>query len=334
MKLARACWWGLALPLAIVSLSGLASAQSNPDRWLPMSPSAIVSSIKRNEGNLKWLWKMLRVEPKVPIEGTQEEGWEPPWDEECRFHTCQAEVISTERFLDEPGNDWTLRICIGEMFCRILLIHESNQGRRLVDYLDSVPLKWTNKVSVVASADKRWLVSKTYGGSGTGVATFSAQWFELRGEKLTEVLWIHAEGHDVNNDPGRKHSTRFLRYRRDQHAECMEFVLKVRWQTRIGDQLLWEEERSVTYRREAGQVEYKFDPKLSEATDEYIALVTAFDKFDLDAFLRLHEDRLLRIAATGPDWQKAWLKTLLKEAAAGPTKSALLKALGQPSAPR
>jgi hypothetical protein len=249
------------------------------------------------------------------------------WDGECRIHTCLAEVISTERFLNEPGNDWILRICIGYVRCRILLIHESDRARRLVDYLDSEPLKWRAEVSVVVMDHKRWLVSKSYGGGGTGISQYGARWFELRGDKLTQVLWIVPEGHDINFDPGREYSTRFLRYRRNQQAEYLEFALKVRWQTRFGDQLLWEEERSVVYRRENGQVECKFDPKLSEATKEYMALVTAFDKFDLDAFLRMHQDRLLRIAATGPDWQKTWLKTLLRDAAAGPTKSALLKAL-------
>jgi hypothetical protein len=165
-------------------------------------------------------------------------------------------------------------------------------------------------------------------GYGTRVIFYLQDWHELRDGNLTRILKIPAHGFDVNWDPAHFLSVRFLRYRRDDRAEYLEFAFQVRWKTRLGEQLLWQEERTAVYRREMGQARYELDVRHSEATKEYLDEVFEYDHFALDAFLRLHQDRLLRMAAAGPDWQKAWLKTLLKDAAVGPTKSALLKALG------
>ncbi len=236
---------------------------------------------------------------------------------------CDAMILdSNVDLLLEGGIDEIVMISTrAGAFCRVLLFHQNNHEWRLVDYLDVIGSRYGEpSVNVVASSGKRWLVTSAYYGEGTGVAQKQSDWYELRSGKFRRVLALPAEGHDMNYDPVRSFSTRFLKAATVPSGEKLEFTFRVQFQGRdrsgLAAGLLWEQESTVLYSRASGQIEFRFDQRSSQLTEKFIKYVFAYgddygDVEDLSKYYRLLGEHFLEIARNPRDRRRGWLKQLL-----------------------
>ena len=237
---------------------------------------------------------------------------------------CESELISPHWALrsDGDGEDVVVRISPGEGWydlSRFLVLHYGKTGWRLVDYLDSTGSHYeTAQASIVNSGEKRWLVVNSYPRCGTGCSLNHSDWFELKNGKLGMVLRVPLSGHEGNDNPGRYFETRLIRAKRAETTETLEFVFHVEFGSSLGSSIrvsnLWDEEKLIRFSRTAGQREFKFDARNSEASEAFVSDIFGTNEgVTHTRIFRLIQDRLLDIAR-GPNGQhRQWLKEMLDE---------------------
>ena len=182
----------------------------------------------------------------------------------------EAQNVSFDRILATNGRDVIVRISFNSCdLHRFLLFHQDRDGWRLIDYLDSQNSHYSPpEANVISSGGKRWLVITSYPRGGTGVGIQPADWYEIREGKFRWVLSAPMKGHDMNLNPAREFSTRFIRATTIAERETLEFIYSVNFESGFRssnpfEQFLWQDEWTVAYSRSAGQAELKFDPKNS-----------------------------------------------------------------------
>jgi hypothetical protein len=277
------------------------------------SPDEIIRIVKAGAGDdLKGLWKTLHVSPRERIlsEKSDDEGTE----EFSCWTGCDAKVVSRQRLL-ENGRDELVRVCgRGGTECRFLLLHRDQARWTLIDYIDS----WDNKydrpeAGVIDTGDRRWLVIDEFGGGGTGVSLQVASWHELHNGRFRWVLGLADKGRDLNADPERKFSSRFLRYERTSGKELLRFAFVVNFQTHANEPL-WQDDWKITYSRVIGQPIFQFDSQLSGIAREAAQDIFHFDSLELEMFTRVAFAHLIEIARNPSDPRRTWLREFLEKA--------------------
>jgi hypothetical protein len=202
---------------------------------------------------------------------------------------------------------------------RFLVFHLGKTSWRLVDYLDSTDSHYdTAEASIVNSGGKRWLVVNSYPRCGTGCSLNPSDWYELKNGKFRMVLSVPLSGHDGNPNPGRYFESRFVRASRTDTMETLEFVFHVEFRPSFGSSIqvsnLWDDEKLIRFSRTAGQGEFRFDAKHSEASEPFVNdISTTSEEVNQPRIFRLIQNHLLEIASGPNNQRRRWLKEVLDE---------------------
>lgn len=230
----------------------------------------------------------------------------------------EAEDASFDRILAEDGRDVVVRISFTSCdLHRFLLFHQGRNGWRLVDYLDSTDSHYSPpQASVISSGGKRWLVITSYPRGGTGVGIQPTDWYEIHDGKFRWVLVVPMKGHDMNHNPAREFSARFVRAMTIAGRETLEFIYSINFESGFGssnpfEQFLWQDEWTVAYSRATGKAELKFDPKNSGATKKLIEELFNYDTIEDSKLLALITNQLIEIARQPDDRRRPWLREVL-----------------------
>jgi len=222
---------GLAAWIAMAILAISASGQSPKRQRQPMpSPGEIIQMFDAatRTRDLLRVWKALHISSKwreITADGVEQSADEIHCD-----YRCEAAVVTEQPVLFEPGNDRVIRFCVQDASeCRFLLLHESEGSWSLIDYVDVTVNKYHPPAAhIVDGGNRRWLVIDCYGGGGSGVWRENAAWYEIHNDRFRFVLGVANQGHDVNGDPERSFSSRFLRFERTQGKEVLRFTFRRR----------------------------------------------------------------------------------------------------------
>jgi hypothetical protein len=77
---------------------------------------------------------------------------------------------------------------------------------------------------------------------------------------------------------------------------------------------LWDDEKLIRFSRTAGQGEFKFDAKNSEASEAFVNdIFTTNEEVSQRRIFQLIQNRLLEIARGPNDQRRRWLKEVLDE---------------------
>lgn len=305
-------------PLIFLALAATAAAQQSFD------PYQFIDKKDLRNADVNQLWRTLGI--SATIRETTPSGAK---DTSKTFSCgpddkCESELISPHWALrsEGDGDDVVVRISPGKGYydlSRFLVLHYGKTGWRLVDYLDSTGSHYnTAEALIINSGGKRWLVVNSYPRCGTGCSLNHSDWFELKNGKLRMVLRVPLSGHEGNDNPGRYFETRFIRARRTETAETLEFVFHVEFRSSLGSSIqlsnLWDEEKIVHFSRTVGQGEFKFDARNSEASEAFVSDIFGTNEgVTHRRIFRLIQDRLLDIARGPNDQRRRWLKEVLDE---------------------
>jgi hypothetical protein len=280
------------------------------------------------QGNppLKYLWSTLGIPAKVRVSAGRAFAAGPETID-CA-EGCEATIESGDHFLDD-GNDSIVRVCTRfDTTCRFLLMHQTTQTWKLVDYIDAPFEKYEPPtISVEGSQDRRWLVQRGFGGGGTGIYLAVAQWFELHCGALQQVLSLPSHGHDVNAKPARYFYTRFRAFHERQGHESLEFGYIVTFQDYEHERQLWQEEGTVVFSRQNPNSKFVFDPVASSISARFGDKVFAVYSLDENEFVEFEFDRLMPIAKNTGDPRQNWLRGYLSALRETPNVKALKVAI-------
>jgi hypothetical protein len=267
------------------------------------------------------LWRKLGITDKIrntSVAGAREIGGSFTCGQSGANY--EAENASFDRILAEDGRDVVVRISFNSCdLHRFLFFHQGRGGWRLVDYLDSADSHYSPpEANVISSGGNRWLVITSYPRGGTGVGIQTADWYEIHEGKFRWVLAVPMKGHDMNYNPAREFSARFVRATTIAGRETLEFIYSISFESGFGssnpfDQFLWQDEWTVAYSRAAGQVELKVDPKNSSTTKKIITDLFNYDTVENAELLGLVANHLLEIARQPNDPRRPWLKEVLNK---------------------
>lgn len=304
----------------LIFLAFVATAAAQPS----FDPNEFIDKKTLNNADVNQLWRTLSISGKIrdtTVTGSK--------DTNKTFNCgpddkCESELISPHWALlrDGDGEDVVVRISPGEGYydlSRFLVFHYGKKGWRLVDYLDSTGSHYeTAQASIVNSGGKRWLVVNSYPRCGTGCSLNHSDWFELKNGKLGMVLRVPLSGHEGNDNPGRYFETRFIRARRTETTETLEFVFHVDFGSSLGSSIqvsnLWDEEKLIRFSRTTGQGEFNFDARNSEASEAFVSDIFGTNEgVPHTRIFRLIQDRLLDIARGPNNQRRRWLKEVLEE---------------------
>jgi len=324
------------LSLLVTATTALLASVGNSqpiNRTQGCTPTAVLrpgpSPIDIVEGNppLNDLWRTLGIPAKLRVSTGR--GFTVGTETIDCAGRCKATIVSGDHLLKDGGNDSIVRVCTEfETTCRFLLLHQSAETWKLVDYIDSPFEKYEPPtVSVEAARDRRWLVQRGFGGGGTGVYLADAEWFEMHCGALQPVLSLSSHGHDVNAKPARYFSTRFRSFHEQQGRESLEFGYVVLFQDYEHERQLWQEERTVVFSRQNSDSKFVFDPAASSISKRYADKVFAIDSLDENDFVEFAFDRLLQIADKSGDPRQNWLRGFLSALRETPHVKALKVAL-------
>lgn len=219
-------------------------------------------------------------------------------------------VMSNDVLIDSDGQDSVLRICTpDDGQCRFVLLHKDVAGWTLVDRIEYPDERYVPpSVQIIPAGTRRWLVTRAYGGGGTGVALKNEDWFEVQCGRLVQLLSHVAWGYDVNVNPARHFSTRFVGYEKAGDTESLLFAYVVRFDNYEGEQRLWQEERRVVFSRKSGNTTFVYESRASELEPRWLERIFSFDSFDELDFLDFANERLLLIARDRSDRRRPWLQ--------------------------
>src|ERR1051325_525277 len=198
--------------------------------------------------------------------------------------------------------DALLRICSrGNSLCRFVLMHQSREGWKVFDYVDSGNNRYgIPQANLIRSGGRRLLVITSGGSGGTGVYTKYKSWYEVVGGRFVSVLDHVAEGCNYNLDPAREFFTRFIQYRIDGNRELLEVEYGVKFTNGFGTQddfehALWKDRWVVTYSRPRARKTFEYDARHSQVSKHFLEAVFDFDSLQESEVVTLFATRLLMI---------------------------------------
>jgi len=301
----------------LIFLAFVAAAAAQPS----FDPNQFIDKKDLRQADVDQLWRTLGISGKIretTVNGSKDhnENFECGLDDECEAQL----FIPDWRLVDAAGNDRLVRIKSPRDMSRFLVFHQDEVGGawRFLDYLDSTESHYAPaRAIVVNSGGKGWLVVNSQPRCGTGCSLFPSDWFELKNGKLRMVLSMPRSGNEISQNPGRTFETRFTRASLSGGKETLEFVFHVEFSSGFGSSIqvnnLWDEEKLIRFSRTAGQAEFKFDAKNSEATEAFLDIFSTNEEVTRPRIFRLIRTHLLEIARGPNDPHRPWLKDLLEK---------------------
>jgi hypothetical protein len=290
----------LKLGLPLLFLFSAAHGQESADPYFLLGKTY-------TDAQLRDVWRRLGIDSEFHNPGFRGEGYPAECEDAC-------EIVRIGPIQAGHGEDLVLEVMgLRYFMTRFLIFHQNDAGWKFVDYLDSGESRYDRaKLEVIDSEGKRWFVLTVDPQAGTGINLIHSDWHEIRAGKLHRVLSVPSGGHDINYDPNRSFSTRFVRSQLDNGKETLRFIYYVEFTSPSGEPL-WFEEKFVGFSRPAGMGEFLFDSRNSELSKEYAEKVFAFDTLDGRQLLEFNRPHLLDIARGGDSTRKMWLEEQLSD---------------------
>ena len=305
------------LALLVFAASAVAQSSIDPREFIPKQDI--------HYADVSRLWRTLGISGK--IRQTSRTGSN---DTSVTFSCgpddlCEGEYLWHHQSLlngDRNGEDAVIRISPKDGYYnlnRFVVFHLGDTGWRLVDYVDSTDSRYdAADALIVNSGGKRWLVVNSYPRCGTGCSLDHSDWFELKNGKFRMVLSVPLSGHEGNPNPGRYFESRFVLASRTSTLETLEFVFHVEFRPSLRSSIqmsnLWDDEKLFRFSRTAGQGEFRFDAKHSEASEAFVNdIFTTSEEVNQPRIFRLIQTHLLEIASGPNNQRRRWLKEVLDE---------------------
>lgn len=208
--------------------------------------------------------------------------------------------------------------------CRIILFSTEGPNRwKVLGHIDEV-----NDWGVSVSSEPPFVIVNGQNRAGTGVWANFDDWYEITDRGLRRVLRTLNRGHDVDAKPALYFRGVFLHHKQVGQQEVIEYLYRLKCEDYAKDLYLFDERRLVRFVRAKGAAQFKMDEKNSELTDAEIDKFYFYDTdFTPAEFMTFARTSLLRLARSGNQPQKSWLRNYLARAPASPIKSELLRAL-------
>ena len=209
--------------------------------------------------------------------------------------------------------------------CRIILFSTEGPNRwKVLGHIDQ-----DNDWGVSVSSEPPFVIVNGQNRAGTGVWANFDDWYEITDRGLRRVLRTLNRGHDVDAKPALYFRGVFLHHKQVGQQEVIEYLYRLKCEDYATNLYLFDERRLVRFVRAKGAAEFEMDEKNSELTDAEIDKFYFYDTdFTPAEFITFARASLLRLARSGNQPQKSWLRNYLARAPASPIKSELLRTLG------
>jgi hypothetical protein len=304
--------------IAAVVIALLAAPGHNEEKGKRVpSPDEIIRMVEAvsssGSTDLSAVWNALHVNPKTRV--PSDHGFDQGSEKQVCWMGCKADVVAGQELSLQPGSGTLMRICMrGDRECRFLLLGKTTDGWFLSDYVDSIFTKYDKpEARVIVSSTRQWLAILDFSSGGTGVYAQSSSWYEIRDGRLKRILEVTNTGHDVNDNPERFFSSRFLGYQAGPGKDVLRFVFSVEFKTHGEGELLWNDECAVTYSRASGMGVFRFDRAESALDEKAADGLFNYDSLKTTTFVRIASSHLMEIARNRQDPRRQWLKDFLKE---------------------
>jgi hypothetical protein len=252
----------------------------------------------------------------------------------CERYECQAESIENELDLELGGETAIVRVTY-LFFSRFLIFNCKLPGCSFIDHIDRmvryVPLP---TATVQAARNKRWLVITGNTGGGSGIMSSGSEWYELRADKLHQILAVPDRGYSAESDPATTMFTRFVRYAQGANDESLEFAYHVEFgggrprkpPSEWGPGFLWDDEWTLIYSRSTHDDGYTLDRRRSTIPANWTSDDLIYGPGP-NKILPYAADLLLKIARDPKDPRYRWLKQWIETAGESPEAQEIRAAL-------
>ena len=252
--------------------------------------------------------------------------------DECQRRGCDAEVhpITTYAGDDEPTHALVISHSYDSVG-RIIFFHEEprRKGWKLLGHLDA-----EDHYGIRFHAENPFRLGVRMA-RGTGISHLDERWYSVDDRGVKKILQVLHYGTDSNVQPMRSFYGFLLSRNKEGEQESLTFLYLVRFSAFPFGVPLFEEHRHVVFTRSLHEDGFRFDAARSDLTQAELG--TFFQTADVnrgsvdpspDKLLGFARTSLLRMARSGNQPQKAWLRSYLAAAPASPIKSELLRTLG------
>jgi hypothetical protein len=234
----------------------------------------------------------------------------------------------------EPGDEALLKISDGE-FYRYLVFKAVGDGDdfKFIGHVDEWGKYEEPQSYVVISGGLTWLVSRGQSASGSGVAYYHNQVFEVNNNRLKEVASYECEGSQSGWDgwPTKWFTTRILDVQksRTQTRVKVEFNIEYSWSTLSDKELTLFSKRQVAVFVSTHHSASVLDLGESTVTQRELEHIYTVDSMTEHDFLKYNLSELLNLARRGNKAQKNWLKEFLERCDGSAEKRQLQAALAK-----
>jgi hypothetical protein len=285
-----------------------------------LTPSEITWFIESHpQANLKRLWERLRVKPES--------------DSVRDFSSCgHCRAEMTDYDLDnEWGDESLVKISDHEVFRYLVFKHgEEKNDWKLLGHVDAWGKYRESQAFVLLSGGWSWLAIRGQSASGSGVAFYNTQIFEVTSKSLNFIVFYQSEGYQSGFEgwPTKAFTSRILSCENinGRKQVTVEFNIDYSGSTPGNKEPLFSK-RQIAEFLQSSNADTQLDPKHSTVTNRELDHVYNVDSMtDLD-FLQYNYSELEQLARQGNKAQRTWLKSYLKEYATNSEQQRKLRAL-------
>jgi hypothetical protein len=131
----------------------------------------------------------------------------------CNSRDCQAESLP-DGFNLALSSSETVVIQVTQLSFSRFLVFRCDPMCAYIDHVDRTGRYMAEPpttAAIVAAREKRWFVVTGNTGGGSGARSSGAEWYELVGGNLHQVLTVPDRGYMAESDPATTFSMRFVR---------------------------------------------------------------------------------------------------------------------------
>lgn len=171
------------------------------------------------------------------------------------------------------------------------------------------------KFRIVESEGKTWFVPTVMTGGGSGVSSYSDNWYEIKTGKLEPVLTYVSKGHEFHSNIwNRKFSGKVKSH--SNEAVVIEFAVDWYGYTKSDlskYEVMFSQAKKGVFLWNENLTQFVFSQKDSEITTEELENIYNFDTINAELYLKYTFQNLLQIAQNGNRKQKNWLTRSLEQ---------------------